>query len=70
MKTEQQSGVAAGGVHIHRNHAWGDPLPGAGSMMVCRKCGEKRTSYTDRAECVGLPTAGMVESAHDYDPLP
>lgn len=68
MKTEQQSGVAAGGAHIHRNHSWGGPLPGAGSMAVCKKCGEKFTTYTDRAECVGLPAVGAVESMHDYDP--
>jgi len=69
MKTEQQDGVASGGAHQHHNHQWGTPPPGAGTMKVCKNCGEKKTTFTDRAECVGRPAIGMVESRHDYDPF-
>jgi len=68
--TEQNSGVAPDAVHQQSNHRWGTPPPGSGAMLVCKKCGEKKTAYTDRAECVGLPVIGMVESLHDYDPIP
>jgi hypothetical protein len=70
MKMEQSNGVAPGGAHQASNHDWDTPPPGSGTMKVCRKCGEKQTVYTERAECVGLPRTGLVESQHDYDPFP
>tara|TARA_R110002096_G_scaffold78665_3_gene185015 strand:+ start:2166 stop:2324 length:159 start_codon:yes stop_codon:yes gene_type:complete len=49
-------------------HQWGDPLPGCGSMQVCRQCGEKQTTVSRTAECVGKPSVGLIETIHDYDP--
>jgi hypothetical protein len=49
-------------------HAWGNPLPGAGRMKVCRVCGEKQTPITSAAECGGRPADGLVDTLHDYDP--
>jgi hypothetical protein len=69
MKTEQSSGVAPDGAHIASNHKWGAPPPGSGSMMVCKMCGEKQTTYTNRAECPGRPAVGLSETVHDYNPI-
>jgi hypothetical protein len=69
MRMEQNSGVAPGGAHTSHNHDWGAPLPGAGSMKVCKSCGEKLTTYTDRAECIGRPADGLSETTHDYNPI-
>ena len=69
MRTEQSDGVAPGGAHLASNHTWGEPLPGSGSMKVCLSCGEKRTTYTDRAECPGRPSVGISETIHDYNPI-
>jgi hypothetical protein len=38
-------------------------------MKVCQSCGEKKTSYTDRAECPGRPSTGISETIHDYNPI-
>jgi hypothetical protein len=69
MKIEQNDGVAPGGAHLAHNHAWGEPPPGSGTMEVCRQCGEKKTVFTGRAECVGRPATGIAETTHDYDPI-
>jgi hypothetical protein len=69
VKTEQSSGVAPDGAHIASNHKWGQPPPGSGSMRVCRMCGEKETTYTNRAECPGRPSIGLSETLHDYNPI-
>jgi len=69
MRMEQSDGVAPDAAHKQMNHAWGEPLPGSGSMKVCKMCGEKKTSYTDRAECVGRPATGISETTHDYEPI-
>ena len=69
MRMEQNEGAAPSGANKSNNHAWGDPLPGSGTMQVCRKCGEKKTAYTDRAECVGRPATGLAETTHDYNPI-
>ena len=69
MRMEQNSGVAPGGANRSNNHTWGNPPPGSGTMQVCTQCGEKKTSYTDRAECVGRPATGIAETIHDYDPI-
>jgi hypothetical protein len=69
MKMEQNEGVAPGGAHVSNNHSWGSPPPGSGTLMVCTQCGEKKTHFTDRAECVGRPATGLAETVHDYDPI-
>jgi hypothetical protein len=69
MKMEQNEGGAPDGIHTSRHHDWGNPVGGAGSMKVCKKCGEKLTDYTNRAECVGRPSTGIVETTHDYNPI-
>jgi hypothetical protein len=57
------------GVHTIKRHPWGKPIPGAGSMRVCKRCGEKETDHTTQSECIGRPELGPVESLHDYDPI-
>lgn len=57
-----------GGVNSTKKHRWGKPMPGAGSMQVCQVCGEKETSMTTAAECVGRPADGLSVTIHDYDP--
>jgi hypothetical protein len=69
MYSEQNEGRAPGGAHISKAHDWGDAPPGSGPMQVCRRCGEKQTSDTSRAECIGKPATGITETVHDYDPL-
>ena len=69
MKMEQGDGAAIDGAHMHVNHAWGPPVPGHGSVDICRACGEKRTNYTERAECPGRPSVGLSETVSDYSPI-
>ena len=69
MRMEQNEGAAPGGAHTSKNHSWGRPVPGHGAVRVCRKCGEKRTEYTKRSECIGKPVVGMTETTHDYEPI-
>ena len=57
-----------GGVHATKKHHWGRPMPGAGPMQVCQVCGEKSTSITEHAECVGRPADGLAVTIHDYEP--
>jgi ribosomal protein L32 len=68
MSMTAQFDENTGGVHRTKKHLWGSPMPGAGSMQVCRICGEKETSNTTNEECVGRPADGLSVTTHDYDP--
>ena len=68
MSMTAEFDVNTGGVHATKKHTWGYPMPGCGSMQICKVCGEKETSITSRAECVGRPADGLAITTHDYDP--
>lgn len=71
MRIEQHtSGRTPGGAHATKCHTWGKPIPGAGGMGICTRCGEKNTPSSRNAECVGRPATGLAETTHDYEPTP
>ena len=52
-------------------HDWVKPPAGTASSRdeVCAKCGSKR-SVAERDPCVGPDRDVVLETTHEYDPLP
>jgi len=56
------------------SHDWGPPMPGAGRMMICRRCGAKETASSrvdghPTAECSGYEPVSDRPSDTEYDPF-
>ena len=54
-------------------HRWGSPLPGSGSMRVCRICGAKELAtaadpHHPDGQC-RAPDMPVAHTMSDYDPL-
>lgn len=50
-------------------HSWGPPVAGAGSSKICTKCGIRQV-IAGNSPCAGRSEVGLVETTHDYDPIP
>lgn len=56
-----------------RAHDWGPPMPGSGSMRICRTCGAKEVSTSaDPHHPAGQcrpPDAPVAHTMSEYEPL-
>ena len=68
MKIEQRDNMPAAGGQQPNFHSFEPGPPGAGPLHVCTACGEKETSLTARAECIGRPAVGGIDTISEYDP--
>lgn len=57
-----------------RGHVWVSPPPGSGSSRnpICKKCGARKSvaNLTPDDNCEGASRDVVIETTHDYDPLP
>jgi len=52
-----------------RGHDWAPPPPGQGSVEICQICGLRRLPGVDQTAC-NAHGETIVETEHQYDPLP
>ena len=55
------------------SHLWGSPMPGSGSMDICKTCGAKRVSTSadpghPDGQCRGVD-APVAHTMSEYEPL-
>jgi hypothetical protein len=73
---QEMSDAMARAAHPHsspRAHEWGPPMPGSGSMRICRTCGAKEVSTAaDPNHPAGQcrpPDMPVAHTVSEYEPL-